>query len=155
MGLESALVAVRGDASDDDTVRLACELLRPSKGKKRGKLYIIYVIEMDRALPLDAEIAPATARGEEVLKEVEEVVKGYKCEAHAELLQSRQTGYAVVQEAVEKQVDAIVLGTPYREQYGSFYLGQTVPYILKHAPCRVILWRDMAPDGAQSHGPRS
>ena len=45
-------------------------------------------------------------------------------------------------EAVEKAVDSIVLGLPYRERYGSFSMGETIPYVLKNAPCRVILWRD-------------
>ncbi len=148
MGLSSALVAVRGNSADDDAVRLACELLKPPK----GRLYILFVIEVERGHPIDAEVAPATAKGEEVLTQMEEVAKQYKCEPHAELLQSRQVGYAVVQEAVDKQVDAIILGTPYREQYGSFYLGRAVPYILKHAPCRVILWRDSVSSSSRGNG---
>ena len=123
-------------------MRLACDLLVP----QRGNLYIVYVIEVDRGLPIDAEIVPATAKGEEVLKEMEEVASEYRCLTQAELLQSRKAGLAVVQEAVDKEVDAIVLGTAYRERYGSFSLGDTVPYVLKNAPCKVILWRDTIAD---------
>ena len=141
-GVSSVLVAVRGDKSDDQAVRLACQLLNPH----RGVLYIVYVIEVERSLPLDAEIAPATARGEEVLKEMEALTEAYKFETAAELLQSRRTGLAVVQEALDKQVDAIVLGVPYKKVYGSFSLGDTVPYVLKNAPCRVILSRDSIPE---------
>ena len=140
-GLSSILVAVGGKGSDDDAVKLACELLDSQK----GNLYIVYVIEVERSLPLDAESAPATAKGEEVLKHMEEVAELYKCETQAELLQSRQAGLAVVREAAEKQVDAVVLGVPYKEEYGSFTLGETVPYVLKNAPCKVILWRDVIP----------
>ena len=140
-GLSSVLVAVGGQSSDDDAVKLACQLLLPQK----GNLYIVHVIEVERGLPVDAEIAPATAKGEEVLTHMEEVAKPYKCKTQAELLQSRRAGLAVVQEAVDKQVDAIVLGMPYREVYGSFSIGETVPYVLKNAPCRVILWRDLIP----------
>ena len=137
-GLSSVLVAVAGKESDDNAVKLGCDLINSSK----GNLYIVYVIEVQRGLPLDAEIAPATAKGEEVLKHMENVAKPYKCAIQAELLQSRRPGLAVVQEAVDKQVDAIVLGIPYKEAYGSFTLGETVPYVLKNAPCKVILWRD-------------
>ena len=139
--LSSVLVPAGGERSDDDAVKLACELLKPQK----GQLYIVYVIEVERGLPIDAEIAPATAKGEEVLKHLEEVAKPYRRVTQAELLQSRRAGLAVVQEAVDKQVDAIVLGVPYREEYGSFSLGEMTPYILKNAPCRVILWRDLMP----------
>ena len=147
-GLSSILVAVGGEGSDDDTVRLACELLN----SHRGDLYIVWVIEMERGLPLDAEVAPATAKAEEVLKHMEEVARPFKCNAQAELLQSRGAGLAVVQEAVDKQVDAIVLGVPYKEEYGTFSLGDSIPYVLKNAPCRVIVWRDLIPRPAATNG---
>ena len=149
--ISSVLVAVGGDRSDDQAVRLACQLLNPQK----GSLYIVYVIEVERSLPIDAEIAPATAGGEEVLKEMEALTKPYKFETTAELLQSRRIGLAVVQEALDKQVDAIVLGVPYKEVYGSFSLGDTAPYVLKNAPCRVILSRDPIPADSPVNGYRS
>jgi nucleotide-binding universal stress UspA family protein len=138
MTLSSVLVAVRGDKCDDEVVRLACELLNSNK----GMLYILHVIEVERGLPVDAEIDLATARGEEVLNHLEGVAGRYKCRTKAELIQARHAGSGVVQEAVVKGVDSIVLGLPFRERYGSFSLGETVPYVLKNAPCKVILWRD-------------
>ncbi|MCH8109993.1 MAG: universal stress protein [Chloroflexi bacterium] len=140
MGASSVLVAVQGERSDDEAVKLACELISSPK----GKLHIVYVIEVERGFPVDAEIAPATAKGEEVLKHMEEVAKSYKCKPEAELVQARQAGAAVVREAVEKNVDTVVLGIPYSERYGSFSMGDTIPYVLKNAPCRVIIWRDSA-----------
>ena len=143
MGLSSVLVSVKGDASDDDVVKLACELLKSSS---KSQLHILYVIEVERALPVDAEIAPATAKGEEVLKHIEGVAKPYKYITQAELLQSRQAGYAVVQEAVDRHVDAIVLGAPYMKQNGAYSMGKTIPYVLEHAPCKVVLWRERMPN---------
>lgn len=142
MTISSALVPVRGEASDDEAVRLACELINSSK----GRLYILYVIEVERGFPLDAEIAPSTAKGEQILNHMEDVARKFKCHTEAELVQARQAGAAVVQEAVDKNVDAVVLGMPYKERLGSYSLGNTVPYILKNAPCRVILWRDSMPN---------
>ena len=123
MSLSSALVAVRGDKCDDDTVQLACELLKASK----GMLYILHVIEVERGLPVDAEIDLATARGEDVLKHLERVAGRYKCKTKAELIQARHAGSGVVREAVDKGVESIVLGLPFRERYGSFSLGETAP----------------------------
>ena len=143
MGFSSALVAVKGAHCDGEVVRMACELV----SSHRGRLYILHVIEVERGLPIDAEISLATAKGEQVLKQMEAVAKGYKCRTEAQLVQSRRAGPGVVQEAVEKNVDAIVLGLPYRERYGSFSLGDTIPYVLKNAPCKVILWRDPTQEG--------
>ena len=149
MSLSSVLVAVNGDETDDETVQLACELLN----SRKGSLYILYVIEIERGFPVDAEIAPATARGEEILKHVEAVAKPFKFRTEAELIQSRDIGSAVVQEAVDRAVDTIVLGLPYKQRYGSFEMGDMVPYVLRNAPCRVIVSRDsVALDG--SNGPR-
>jgi hypothetical protein len=38
-----------------------------------------------------------------------------------------------------------VVGLTYRERFGEFYMGKTVPRILQHAPCRVFLLRVAAP----------
>ena len=64
---------------------------------------------MARNLPVDAEVNEATTKGEEILKAIEELTQDYSCEIEAELLQARQVGPAVVQEAAEREVDTIVL----------------------------------------------
>ena len=138
MSMSSVLVAVRGERCDDEVVRLGCDLLNSSK----GKLYVLSVIEVERGFPEDKDIPSATAKAEEVLQRAEEVVKSYKCSTEAYMRKTRRAGVAVVREAVDKGVDTIVLGVPYRERYGSFTLGDTIPYVLEHAPCRVIVWRE-------------
>ena len=140
MKVSSVLVPVSGESCDEEMVRLACELLESS----RSKVHILYVIEVERGLPVDAEVTPAVAKGEQVLKDMEAVARNYKCQMDAELLQARKAGTAVVQEAVDKGVDAIVVGTTYKHQFGSYSLGESIPYILKNAPCRVIVSRDPA-----------
>ena len=131
------LVPVKGDRSDEEAVKLACDLARVCK----GKVIVLYVIQVERELPVDAEVTGATAKGEEILKRIEEITKDQHCEIEAELLQAREVGPAVVQEAMEREAETIVMGTLYKMKYGSFNLGEAVPYILKNAPCSVILWR--------------
>ena len=138
MKVSSVLVPVTGDSIDQQMVRLACELLESS----RSSVHILYVIEVGRGVPLDADVAPAASKGEEVLKDMERVARNFKCNLEAELVQARKAGAAVVQEAVDKGVDAIVLGTPYHERFGAYSLGESIPYILEHAPCRVIVSRE-------------
>ena len=57
-------------------------------------------------------------------------------------MQARDTGPAVVDEAEEFGADLIVMGLPYKRRFGEFNLGRTVPYVLKNAACRVILFRE-------------
>ena len=134
----SVLVPVEGGSSDQAAVELACNLASVWK----GTVYVMHIIEVDRSLPLDAEVSEATQRAEEVLTAMEDVAKPHRCKVQAEMLQSRKAGPAIVQASAERQVDAIVVGADYATSYGSFSLGPTVPYILENAPCKVILWRN-------------
>lgn len=137
MARGSVLAAVCGDESDEEVVRLACGLVK----QNRSKLFILYVIEVPRYLPIDAEISGETDTAEEVLTSMEAVAREMRCRPQAELLQSRKVGAAVVQEAVERDVATIVLGTEYRGGFSGFSLGDTVPYVLEHSPCQVIVYR--------------
>lgn len=134
----SILVPVNGNATDDEAIRVACGTAKQTK----GKVYAIYVIEVKRSLPLDAEIEPEVRRGEEVLDRAEQVAEKAGCQIDAELLQARDVGPALVDEAVERGVSLIVMGIPYKKRFGEFNMGKTAPYILKNAPCRVWLLRE-------------
>jgi len=138
MAFEKVLAVVTGDPSDDAVVERAADLVRSDKGHLRT----LYVIRVDRGLPVDADVPPAVSKGEDVLRGVEERVRLPKGDVSAELLQARELGPAVVQEASVRGVDAIVVGTSYQREYGSFSLGADIPYILEHARCTVMLWRE-------------
>ena len=143
MSANSILITVKGHQADDEAVLLACSLARGAK----AKLYALYIIEVRRTLPLDAEIAGETAKGEEVLQRIERLCEEQKCPVEAEILQAREVGPAVVQEAMERDVELLVIGMPYKKRFGSFSLGNTVPHILKNAPCRVLIWREKMVNG--------
>ena len=142
MQVNKILVPVSGEASDNEALSLACEMTRGTK----GKVYVLYVIEVERELPLDAEAGEAIDKGEEILQRMEKLGKSFHGRIQAEILRARDAGPAVVQEAEERGVEAIVMAMPYKKHHGVFSLGQTVPYILKNASCPVLLWR--IPPGA-------
>ena len=149
MQVKKVLVPVHGDESDLQALSLA----RSMTHEMKGRIYVLYVIEVEHKLPLDAEVDPESAKGEEVLQRIEKLGKGYHCEIEAEILQAREAGPAVVQEAVDRQVEAIVMAMPYKKLHGNFSLGETVPYILKNAPCPVLLLRgEMAINGRVEQG---
>lgn len=134
----SVLVPVTGVAYDEEVVRLGCELLESNQ----SRLHILYVIEVSREHPLDAAMNSVYLSGERVLSKMEEIAGSYKCVINAEIVQVRKAGAAIVREAVFKEVDAIVMGASYKETYGVYSLDEHIPYVLRHAPCRVILSRE-------------
>ena len=138
MPFNRVLAVVSDDPSDINTVSRAADIVRD----ERGRLYVIYVIKVQRSLPLDAEIEDQIARGEQVLHRSERLARLPRSDIDSQLLQARDIGPAVVHEAIVRDADAIVIGTSYPTDYGSFSLGNDIPYILEHAPCDVILWRE-------------
>ena len=65
----------------------------------------------------------------------------------AVLVQARDVGAALVDEAVERAADLLVVGLPYRKKFGGdFAIGKTVPYVLKNAPCAVWVAREPMPE---------
>jgi nucleotide-binding universal stress UspA family protein len=147
----SILVPVTGARCDEDVVRMGCDLLDSG----RSKLYMVYVIEVARDSPIDAVMAFDTERGEETLRQMETVANGNKCTVEAQLVQARKAAAAVVREAVDRGVDAIVVGAPYRRAIGSSSPEDYVLYLLRHAPCRVIVVRESAALGDDQENPSS
>src|SRR5437762_11667328 len=135
---KKVLVAVGGQEIDAEAVRLACRMTDPHG----GRLYGVQRIEVNRALPLGAVLDEVVDRGEKILDEVETLAAAAQLQVETELVQARDTGPALVDEAVEWGADLIVMGLPYKRRFGEFNLGKTVPYVLKNANCRVMLFRE-------------
>ncbi len=143
MAYPKVLAVLTGDETDQGVLAQGADMVRPVK----GTLYAVYVITVDRALPVDAEVGPAAARGEQILSSAETSVQLPRGDFEAQLLQARELGPAVVREAAERDVDAVVIGTSCTRDYGKFSLGEDVPYVLEHARCLVVLWREPSAKG--------
>jgi nucleotide-binding universal stress UspA family protein len=109
--------------------------------RNKGQVYVVHVIEVKRTKPLDAEMPDEAQRGEEILSEAERLAEEMGFQVAGELLQAREAGHAIVDEALERRVDAIVIGTEYKRPFGEFELGRTTAYVLRHAPCQVWVFR--------------
>jgi len=130
------LVSVIGTEADEEAIKLACRLTK----KNKGRICAVYVITIKRTLPLDAEMEPEIKKAEAILDRIGIVAEEEGCEIETDILQAREAGLAIVDEAVERGVDLIVMGVTYQRRFGQFSLGSVVPYVLKNAPCRVILY---------------
>ncbi len=135
------LVPVNGARVDQEAVRLSCRLAK----RVGGKIYVTYVIQVDRSLPLDAEIKAEIDWAEDVLFRAERIAEEEDCDVETDVLQAREIGPAVVDEAIERCVDLIMIGIGYEKKFGEFSLGDTIPYVLKNAPCWVMICREPIP----------
>jgi nucleotide-binding universal stress UspA family protein len=136
-GLKIIIVPTDDSPASMKAVALACDIAKRNK----GRVYVVHVIEVKRALPLDAELEPEAREGERILLQAEKVAGERDFEVRTELLQAREAGHAVVDEAVERGADAIILGMDYKRPFGEFQLGRMTQYVLKNAPCLVWICR--------------
>lgn len=136
MEFHRILVPVAGTKADEGALELACSL---AKRKNKSKIFAVHVIPIERSLPLDAEVKPEIGKAEDILSRAEDIAQERGCAIETDILQAREVGPAIIDEATEREIDLILIGVTYKKQYGQFCLGDILPYVLKNAPCRVIL----------------
>jgi nucleotide-binding universal stress UspA family protein len=138
-----AIVALAGGAGDARIVRLVSELAKPI----HAELTAVHVVEVDWTLPIDADIAGNSEEAQRVLDMAESAAESAKVRLEPVLLQARDVGAAIVDEASERSADLLVAGLPYKKRFGGdFAIGRTIPYVLKNAPCAVWVVREPIPE---------
>jgi nucleotide-binding universal stress UspA family protein len=136
---------------DERIVDFGCKLARADQ----TKLVAVFVVEVDWRHGLDDELDPEREQASRALDLAEHVAERERVQLQTQLLQARDVGAAIVDEAVSLDADAIVLGLPYKVRFGGdFAMGDTIPYVFKNAPCAVFVVREPvaaseARDGAQ------
>jgi nucleotide-binding universal stress UspA family protein len=138
-----AVVALNGGPSDRRLLGLVLELARPA----HAEVVVVHVVEIDWTLPIDASVAEISEEAQRVLDLAEGHAEHLHATVEAVLIQARDVGAALVDEAAERDADLLVLGLPYRKRFGGdFAIGRTVPYVLKNAPCAVWVAREPMPE---------
>lgn len=138
-----AVVALSGGSSDERIVRLVAS----QAARIKAELIAVHVVEIDWTLPLDADIAGRSEEVQRVLDSAESISDQSRVTMEPVLLQARDVGAAIVDEATERGADLLVVGLPYRKRFGGeFAIGRTIPYILQNAPCAVWVVREPMPE---------
>ena len=137
LDVREVLVPIDGSVAAQEALAHAINVAKHNK----GRVLVVHVIEVNRRLPLDAELIAEAQRGEDYLGEAERLAEELDFHIEGELLQARLAGHAIVDEAIERRVDAIILGSDYKRPFGEYHVGQTIQYVMKHAPCQVWVYR--------------
>lgn len=134
------LVPVTGTDADDETMRTACWIAKRDK----SRLFVMYVITIKRSLPIEAEIESETRRAEEILVHMEKIAEDEDYMIETDLLQAREVAPTIIDQAVDRKIDLILMGVKPQSRFGQFSLGTIVPYVLKNAPCQVMLYSQIS-----------
>jgi basic amino acid/polyamine antiporter, APA family len=152
------LVPVFGSELDDDIVSTAGRLAAAEQEESDGgvdnaRLDLVYVVEVPLTEGLDAELPPDREReAKRALERAREVAEEYEDVAvSAELIRARDVGAGIVGAARQQGAEAIVIGgePPTKIRGGATLggigaakpaeIGAATEYVLKKAPCRVLL----------------
>jgi nucleotide-binding universal stress UspA family protein len=131
-------VVVDGKKLDMELVRLACLMAKRAK----RKVHLVHIIEVPRTLPLKAVLTRESEVADKLLNEAMAIAEEGGCDAVAEVVQARDAGTAIVDEAKDHGCALIMLGLVRDTHKAHNDLGKTVPYVLENAPCRVWLVQD-------------
>ncbi|MDQ2715389.1 MAG: universal stress protein [Chloroflexota bacterium] len=131
-------VIIEGKKLDTELVRLACLMAK----KAKRKVHLVHIIEVPRTLPLKAVIADKSESANKLLSGAIAIAEESGCDAVAEIVQARDAGPAIVDEARDHACALIMLGLVRNSQKSHNTLGRTIPYVLANAPCRVWVIQD-------------
>lgn len=140
------LVPVAGKEVDERLLSLVTKLAQ----KRAVQVTLIYVVEVDQTLPLDADLPAESTRGERVLLDartaIEPKLDPKQSSVTTELLQARSAGAAIVDESIHQNASSILMSSRLTKRHGKVTCGDTIDYVLKNAPCEVIYIRERMPD---------
>ena len=131
----SILVPVKPGRESEEAIDFACRLA----AERRASIAAVSVVVVPMELPLDAELPEAEEAANEALDAGVAIGELYGVDVIGRLLRARKPGRAIVREAERRQTEIIVLGAPRSDRPQRAIFSETVDYILKNAPSRVMV----------------
>jgi basic amino acid/polyamine antiporter, APA family len=131
------LVPISRPETIDNIVEIACDMLDTG-----GILHVINAIEVPPQLPTQASVM--NGRTSAILLSAVEKAKGYDVKATAEAITTRSAKDAIIQSAIIKKCDLIVMGSSQRTMTQKMLFGNVVDNVLREAHCDVAIFSYMS-----------
>ena len=134
LSYDRILVPLAGTEADEAALRLTAILLAGTA----GQAFVLHVIEIPFERQLDAQDPAAVAFADETLGRGETFLTEHEVQAKTGIAQARVAGAAIVDEAVERGAELIVMGLRYKKRFGGGWdAGRTVPYVMRNSTAPV------------------
>ncbi|HKN63941.1 MAG TPA: universal stress protein [Gaiellaceae bacterium] len=134
----SILVPIAPGYASDEAMDFACRLA----AERRASIVAFTAIDVPLELPLDAELPEETREANQQLDEARAIGESYGVTVIGRIARTRNIGRAIVDEAIRRNSEIIVMAGPRRMrlQRGRRQIfGDAVDFVLRHAPCRVMV----------------
>jgi basic amino acid/polyamine antiporter, APA family len=131
----SILVPVKPGRESEEAMDLASRLAT----ERRASIAAVSVVEVPLELSLDTRIADVEAAADEALDRAAAIGELYGVEVTGRLLRARSAGRAIVDEAMRRNSEIIVMGAPRGDRPRRAVFSETVDFVLKNSPVRVMV----------------
>jgi basic amino acid/polyamine antiporter, APA family len=128
------LVPVKPGRPSEEAIDLACRLAT----ERRATIAAVSVVVVPLELPLDSRLEEEERRADEALDAAAAIAELYGVDLTERLVRARHAGRAIVDDAAPRNSEIIVMGSP-RALGRRAVFSDTVDFVLKHAPCRVMV----------------
>lgn len=128
------VVPVTGTALSERLLEIAINFAQ----RLEVPLRFVYVMEIPLVLPPDAEVPREREKGERVLLHAQVVAERGGVVAKGKIIKARLAGAGIVQAAKEDSASLILLLLSEHPEV-EVSLGRSVQYVLRNAPCDVLL----------------
>jgi basic amino acid/polyamine antiporter, APA family len=132
---ERILVPMKLGPIGEEVLATAIKLAE-ERGSTVSALHVI-AVPLDK--PLGADMIEAEERAEASLAEAKLLAAEHRVTVEGKVGRARSIGEAIVEEARKEGVDLIVMGSSPRWRRQSRFFSPTVDYVLRHAPCEVMV----------------
>jgi len=131
------LVPIVEGGQATEAMHVACRLA----GERGASIAAVRVIVVPMELPLDTPLPEQDELADRLLDEAHDIGELYGVRVVERLIRARHAGREIVDEAGRRNAEIIVLGSPrlpHRTRKSAIF-GKTVDFVLKNAPCRVLV----------------
>jgi APA family basic amino acid/polyamine antiporter len=127
------LVPVKPGRASEEAIDVASRLA----AERGATIAAVSVVVVPLELPLETQVEEEEQRALEALDTAAAIAELYGVPVTERLIRARHAGRAIVDEATRRQSEIVVMGAPRSGRRGVF--SDTVDFVLKHAPCRVMV----------------
>ena len=132
---DQLLVPVRDTVVSEEMMVLACQLAT----ERRSSIDALYVIEVPLNLPIDASLPEERERARQVLERAAQAADMFNVRLTPVIVTARSAGRAIVEEAIARRSEVIVLGSQGKRRIADKVFGRTIDYVLDNLPCEAII----------------
>jgi basic amino acid/polyamine antiporter, APA family len=132
---DQLLVPVRDTSVSEEMMVLACQLAT----ERKSSIDALYVIEVPLNLPIDASLPEERERARQVLERAAQAADMFNVKLTPVVVTARSAGRAIVDEAIARRSEVIVLGSQGKRRIADKVFGRTIDHVLDNLPCEAII----------------